>query len=45
MFLASGKADALSGRFVDVQYDDPVQLAARAAEITEKDLYTLRLQV
>jgi NAD(P)-dependent dehydrogenase (short-subunit alcohol dehydrogenase family) len=40
--LASGKADALSGRFLTV-FDDLELLLRRSAEIEEKDLYTLRL--
>ena len=40
-YLASGAADALSGRNIDVS-DDVAQMAARAAEIQEHDLYVLR---
>jgi NAD(P)-dependent dehydrogenase (short-subunit alcohol dehydrogenase family) len=39
--LASGAADALSGRFLDVQ-DDITALIARANDIRAQDLYTLR---
>ncbi len=39
--LASGAADALSGRNIDVS-DDTTQMVARAAEIQERDLYVLR---
>jgi hypothetical protein len=39
--LASGAADVLSGRNIDVSRD-VAQLAARAAEIEERDLYVLR---
>lgn len=41
VFLASGKADALSGRFLR-STDDEEALVARAEEIQERDLYTLR---
>jgi len=43
LFLASGKADSLSGRFFIVP-DDPKDLISRADEIRQKDLYTLRLR-
>jgi len=43
LFLASGKADSLSGRFFMVP-DDPNDLMSRADEIRQKDLYTLRLR-
>src|SRR5258708_20860851 len=39
--LASGKADMLSGRFVDV-YDDIDELIRRTAEIARDDLYSLK---
>jgi 3-oxoacyl-[acyl-carrier protein] reductase len=41
IYLASGAADALSGRNIDVS-DDAEQMVARAAEIEEHDLYVLR---
>ena len=41
--LASGKADALSGRYISV-HDDLDDLVERAATIVHKDLYTLRLR-
>ena len=41
VFLASGKADALSGRFLR-STDDEEASVARAEEIQERDLYTLR---
>ena len=41
--LASGRADALSGRYLTV-YDDVEALIARAEEIQRKDLYTLKLR-
>jgi hypothetical protein len=39
--LAPGAADVLSGRNIDVS-GDVAQMAARAAEIEEHDLYVLR---
>src|SRR5215831_4084650 len=39
--LASGAADVLSGRNIDVS-DDVAQMVARAAEIQENDLYVMR---
>jgi NAD(P)-dependent dehydrogenase (short-subunit alcohol dehydrogenase family) len=39
--LASGAADVLSGRNIDVS-DDVAQMVARAAEIQEHDLYVMR---
>jgi NAD(P)-dependent dehydrogenase (short-subunit alcohol dehydrogenase family) len=44
MFLASGRADQLSGRHIDV-YDDEVELVERADDIRRDDLYTLRRRV
>jgi NAD(P)-dependent dehydrogenase (short-subunit alcohol dehydrogenase family) len=41
VYLASGAADALSGRNIDLS-DDLAQMVARAAEIEERDLYVLR---
>ena len=43
LFLASGKADSLSGRLFMVP-DDPADLVSRADEIRQKDLFTLRLR-
>lgn len=43
LFLASGKADSLSGRLFMVP-DDPLELIGREEEIRQKDLYTLRLR-
>jgi NAD(P)-dependent dehydrogenase (short-subunit alcohol dehydrogenase family) len=40
--LASGKADALSGRFISV-HDDFEQMLAQADQIAQDDLYALRL--
>jgi NAD(P)-dependent dehydrogenase (short-subunit alcohol dehydrogenase family) len=42
-YLASGKADALSGRFFSVPWD-PAEMAARADEIRARSLYLLRLR-
>ena len=42
-FLASGRGDALSGRFLHA-LDDVEALAAQAGEIAEQDLYTVRLR-
>jgi NAD(P)-dependent dehydrogenase (short-subunit alcohol dehydrogenase family) len=41
VYLASGAADVLSGRNIDVS-DDVAQMLARATEIEEHDLYVLR---
>jgi NAD(P)-dependent dehydrogenase (short-subunit alcohol dehydrogenase family) len=41
VYLASGAADVLSGRHIDV-FNDVAQMVARAAEIEERDLYVLR---
>jgi NAD(P)-dependent dehydrogenase (short-subunit alcohol dehydrogenase family) len=43
MFLASGRADALTGRHISVS-DDETDLLRRADEIQQNDLYTLRLR-
>jgi NAD(P)-dependent dehydrogenase (short-subunit alcohol dehydrogenase family) len=43
VFLASGKADVLSGCFVSVS-DDVAEMVSRAKEIQENELYTLRLR-
>jgi NAD(P)-dependent dehydrogenase (short-subunit alcohol dehydrogenase family) len=42
-FLASGRGDALSGRFLHA-LDDVEALAAQAGEIAEQDLYAVRLR-
>ena len=41
MFLASGKADALTGRHIN-STDSLEELIGRADEIVQEDLYTLR---
>jgi NAD(P)-dependent dehydrogenase (short-subunit alcohol dehydrogenase family) len=43
LFLASGQADALSGRYIDID-DDLDALLQQANAIQRDDLYTLRLQ-
>lgn len=43
VFLASGKADDLSGRFIQV-FDDIEAMVQRSKEILQDDLYTLRLR-
>jgi hypothetical protein len=43
VFLASGRADALTGRFVHV-LDDVHDLIRRVDEIRQDDLYVLRLR-
>ncbi len=42
--LASGRADALSGRYIHAEHDDIEDLIRRADEIAEKDLHAIRLQ-
>ena len=42
MFLASGRADALSGRFLAVEWDVEA-LARRGEELAATDALTLRL--
>lgn len=41
--LATGQADVLSGRYIDVE-DDLAELLRRASEIQSQGLYTLRLR-
>jgi hypothetical protein len=43
LYLASGKADALSGRFFIVP-EDPAAVLERTDEVKRDDLYTLRLK-
>lgn len=43
VWLASGKADALTGRFIDV-YDDLDAMLAEAEDIKAHDRYTMRLR-
>jgi hypothetical protein len=42
--LASGRADALAGRYVHAEHDDVEDLIERAAEIRQRDLNAIRLQ-
>ena len=42
--LASGRADALSGRYIHAEHDDIEDLIRRAEEIVKKDLNAIRLQ-
>jgi 3-oxoacyl-[acyl-carrier protein] reductase len=42
--LASGRADALAGRYLHAEHDDIEDLISRADEIREKDLNAIRLQ-
>lgn len=44
VFLASGRADALTGRFIDVTRDDVAELVRRADEIVRNDLHAMRLR-
>ena len=42
--LASGRADALAGRYLHAEHDDVEDLIRRADEITENDLNAIRLR-
>lgn len=42
--LASGRADALAGRYLHAEHDDIEDLIGRADEIRERDLNAIRLQ-
>jgi NAD(P)-dependent dehydrogenase (short-subunit alcohol dehydrogenase family) len=42
--LASGKADALAGRYIHAEHDDIEDLIRRADEIRDQDLNAIRLQ-
>ena len=42
--LASGRADALSGRYIHAEHDDVGDLVARAEEIEHDDLNAIRLR-
>ena len=42
--LATGKYDALAGRYIHAEHDDVDDLLARADEIRERDLNAIRLQ-
>ena len=43
MQLASGRYDALSGRFLSID-DDLDEFLTRATDIAARELYTLRIQ-
>jgi NAD(P)-dependent dehydrogenase (short-subunit alcohol dehydrogenase family) len=42
--LASGRYDALAGRYIHAEHDDVDDLLARADELVERDLNAIRLQ-
>ena len=42
--LASGRADALSGRYIHAEHDDIEDLISRAHEVRERDLNAIRLR-
>jgi NAD(P)-dependent dehydrogenase (short-subunit alcohol dehydrogenase family) len=42
--LASGRADALTGRYIHAEHDEVDDLISRADEIVERDLNAIRLQ-
>ncbi len=42
--LASGRADAVAGRYLHAEHDDIEDLIPRADEITENDLNAIRLR-
>ena len=42
--LASGRADALAGRYIHAEHDDIEDLIRRADEIGEQDLNAIRLR-
>ena len=42
--LASGRADALVGRYIHAEHDDIEDLIRRADEIKENDLNAIRLR-
>jgi hypothetical protein len=42
--LASGRADALAGRYIHAEHDDIDDLIRRVDEIRERDLNSIRLQ-
>jgi 3-oxoacyl-[acyl-carrier protein] reductase len=44
LMLASGRADALAGRYIHAEHDDIEDLISRADEIERKDLNAIRLQ-
>jgi hypothetical protein len=42
--LASGRADALAGRYIHAEHDDIEDLISRAEEIERDDLNAIRLR-
>jgi NAD(P)-dependent dehydrogenase (short-subunit alcohol dehydrogenase family) len=44
VYLASGAADKLNGRYIHASEDDVEELVARADTIIDEDLHTMRLQ-
>jgi hypothetical protein len=42
--LASGRADALAGRYIHAEHDDIEELIRRGDEIRRRDLNAIRLQ-
>ena len=42
--LATGRADALAGRYIHAEHDDIEDMIRRADEIVENDLNAIRLQ-
>jgi len=42
--LASGRADALAGRYIHAEHDDIEDLVLRAGEVAADDLNALRLR-
>ena len=42
--LASGRADALAGRYIHAEHDDIEDLISRADEIAANDLNAIRLR-
>ena len=42
--LASGRGDALAGRYIHAEHDDVEKLIGRAQELVEQDLNTIRLR-
>jgi NAD(P)-dependent dehydrogenase (short-subunit alcohol dehydrogenase family) len=42
--LASGRADALAGRYIHAEHDDIDELVARAEEVAREDLNAIRLR-
>jgi hypothetical protein len=42
--IASGRADALAGRYLHAEHDNVEALVLRAREVVDKDLNAIRLQ-